>query len=837
MNSRFAAYAFCALFFCFSANAAVLSFPGALGFGNAATGGRGGTVYHVTNLNDAGAGSFRDAVSKGNRIVVFDVGGYISLKSAVTVSGNITIAGQTAPGEGIAIKSGKVSLGANSNIIIRYVRFRPGSETAGGKKDVAINLLNAYNVIIDHCVFEFAPWNNIDGVQTKHAVTDITFQYNLIANPTGQQFGAHCESSNGQWSWFYNAFVNSHNRNPLDKTNSVFVNNVNYNYGAAYTTHTSTKFKHDLVGNYFIFGPVGTKNTWYQVDKNQSIYYKGNMLDSDRNGSLNGKETTPSWYQGTGTILSSPWSDVTKNLTIYSAATAFRLVSSWAGTLPYDQVDALIWKDVASLGKSGKLYTSQTATGLSNNGYGVITGGTKDKDTDNDGVPDYFEKAVGTDATKDDAMKTTSDGYANIERYINWKADMHSRVSENSKIDVNLVDFTKGFQTVSPTYSVKNVKNGTATVSGNKAAFTPSANFTGIASFDFTVKGNDGTEWSSTVYVLVEPDANSTPVVINPVLCVWSSDSSLDWTRGDKWSSKAEPAAKDTAVVRKGEVRVSKNIEMETRVEKNGTFRVVGSVSASLVRLQGGTLKSHTSSALYVLNSKILAEDSSEIFVGSQDTSVFNLNAAISGKGALIKTQNGVLLLTKSSPDYSGHWTVAAGTLKLSASKAAGSGTVTVLPGAKLSLNSAGALSGASLKLSKDGSAIAQVVLGAADTVTALDLNGVQAKPGTYTAPELDGYASGSGTLTVLKGESSTAIAPITRNVDIRWSVSREKISVFSAGHGKLVILNAFGQILASAEGSEAVSLELRNLPRGTFFARYTENTNGKAYGRVILKE
>jgi len=492
------------------------AFPEALGFGKYVTGGRGGTVYHVTNLDDSGTGSFRDAVSSSNRIVVFDVGGYIHLKSAVSIASNITIAGQTAPGEGIGFRGGELSCAKKSNIIIRYIRVRPGSETASTTDD-ALSLYEADNVIIDHTSLEFGPWNNIDGVgTTSDPVTNITFQYSLIADPIYQQFGAHCESVGGNWAWYYNAFVNSHNRNPLAKTNTVFVNNVEYNYQAGYTTHTSTKFKHDIVNNYFIVGPsLSTDNTWFQVDQNQSIYYSGNLKDSDKNGALNGSETTPYWYQGTGTVLTSAWSTETTGNPIYSTPTAFRLVTSRSGTLPRDPMDSLIWSQVNSLGTAGILYTSQTATGLDSNGYGSIEGGTRATDSDNDGMPDFWESATGSSVSSDDAMTLGSDGYALIEKYINWLGTLHATVLKNGSADIDLQTFTSGFESVSPTYTVDNAVKGTAELEsdGYTVRFTPAWDSMGLASFEFTVKGSDNTAYTAKVSVLVEAnDLTSNPV-------------------------------------------------------------------------------------------------------------------------------------------------------------------------------------------------------------------------------------------------------------------------------------------------------------------------------------
>ncbi|HEX7596650.1 MAG TPA: hypothetical protein VF518_00455 [Polyangia bacterium] len=500
-----------------------LAFPGAQGFGKKTTGGRNGVVVHVTNLNDSGAGSFRDAVSAENRIVLFDVGGYVQLKTAVSVKSNITIAGQTAPGEGIGFRGGEISFAKSSNIIMRYIRIRPGSETASTDDD-ALSLYLAKTVIIDHSSFEFAPWNNIDGVSDDWQVapvTDISFQDCLIADPTGQQFGAHTESVSSQWSWYRNIFANSHNRNPLAKVNNVFVNNLLYNYSAGYTTHTSTAFKHDILNNIFVFGPAstGTDNTWFQVDQNQSIYSSGNVKDTNLNGTLDGTTTTPYWYQGQGTVLTTAWSGETTASKALDPASAARVAMSWAGTMPRDPLDALIINQVMTLGKGNTglgantvgpgdaLYTSQAETGLPNNGYGAIAGGTRPKDTDNDGMSDDWENATGSNPSSDDAMTKAADGYALVERYINWLAEPHASTSAGNPADVDLSSYTKGFSTVSASYAVSEAQNGTATLQSDKRTvrFAPAADFKGLGSFAFTVTGSDNTSYTNRVIVLVAP--------------------------------------------------------------------------------------------------------------------------------------------------------------------------------------------------------------------------------------------------------------------------------------------------------------------------------------------
>ena len=158
------------------ADDAIPAFPGAEGGGMYATGGRGGSIIHVTNLNDSGPGSFRDAVAHSNRIVVFDVGGTINLSSDVSCAGNITIAGQTAPGgKGITLKGGKLAFGGG-NIIARFISSRPG-EKGSGDYDAWGGRAGCNNTIIDHCSIG---WANDEQFGLYSDNTNQTVQYTIV---------------------------------------------------------------------------------------------------------------------------------------------------------------------------------------------------------------------------------------------------------------------------------------------------------------------------------------------------------------------------------------------------------------------------------------------------------------------------------------------------------------------------------------------------------------------------------------------------------------------------------------------------------------------------------
>lgn len=435
------------------AQSQIRSFAEAEGFGSTVTGGRGGTtVYHVTNLNDSGAGSFRDAVAGSNRIIVFDVGGVINLKSAVSAKSNLTILGQTAPGGGISINGYETSFYSATNVIARYLRFRPGDNSPEGDDAVATS---DGDLMLDHDSLEFAKWNNIDAVATSSSKTPhVTIQNSVIADPlsngtshTGQGFGAHLEASLGQYTLVNNLWANSHNRNPLAKVNEQFVNNVEYNNVDGYTTgNTGGNFKHDIVNNTFIWGPATNGNSFFQTGGSgtQKYYSTGNIEDSDRNGTLGGSTVNPP-ATSNAVFVTSPNFSTTAALPTLSTADAYDFVVNHVGaSLSRDQLDSLVIGQVQTLGNAPTgygagtagpdettdpddsvhtgMYHSAASTGLSNGGLGTITVATRPAgfDSDNDGVADAWETAHGMNPSDaSDAFALNPLGYLMIEQYAN----------------------------------------------------------------------------------------------------------------------------------------------------------------------------------------------------------------------------------------------------------------------------------------------------------------------------------------------------------------------------------------------------------------------------------
>jgi autotransporter-associated beta strand protein len=424
------------------------AFGEAEGYGSTVTGGRAGlSVYHVTNLNDSGTGSFRMAVSVPNRIIVFDVSGVINLASAVSCQSDLTIAGQTAPGAGITLNGAEVSFSSQSNIICRYLRFRPGDGSSGS--DDAVALYDSKNVILDHVSTEFAKYNNIDAVTDNGADPNITIQNSIIADPisngsstTGQGFGAHLEAVAGHFTLANNLWANSHNRNPLAKVDDQFVNNVDYNNNESYTTGgTSTPFAHDLVNNSFIFGPASTGSSFFQLSSHDTYYASGNLQDTNEDGVFNGTAIDPVTSSGLGTSKSAPNYSTTAGLPTLSASDAYAYVVAHAGaSLVRDDLDNLVISQVQTLGNgpsgttltdpttgantSGPdsgLYHTADSSGLTNTGLGTIALTTRPTgfDSDNDGIADTWETAHGLSVDGTGAFKLNPLGYLMIEQYIN----------------------------------------------------------------------------------------------------------------------------------------------------------------------------------------------------------------------------------------------------------------------------------------------------------------------------------------------------------------------------------------------------------------------------------
>ena len=395
-----------------------LAFPGAQGWGRFAEGGRKGTVYHVTNLNDSGSGSLRDAVSQPNRIVVFDVSGVIRINSRIVFNNNLYVAGQTAPGEGITVYGDGVSFSGADNSIVRYMRFRMGA--VGTKDKDCAGIANGQNIIIDHCSFAWGQDENfsINWDNKGTAPKNITLMNCIV----GQGLMTHSAGGLMQAeniTLYRILMVDNSTRNFKVKGVNQYANNVVYNWkNAAYNMGGDSEGQSyaNIESNLFINGPAIGGDCLTGGNVNFHFYGSDNLQDNNRDGVYNPTAFTG---DGGGNRQAKPY-DYPAMEKWAAKDLIEKLLPDVGASLPYrDLADCYMIDEVLSFGKKGNLITNENELPI-----GVPTSwswfkGKKPADSDGDGLPDDWEEAHGTDPAKDDAMTLADNGYANIENYIN----------------------------------------------------------------------------------------------------------------------------------------------------------------------------------------------------------------------------------------------------------------------------------------------------------------------------------------------------------------------------------------------------------------------------------
>lgn len=514
---------------------AQLAFPGAEGYGRYAVGGRGGKVIEVTNLNDDGPGSLRDAINQeiGPRTIVFNVSGNIKLASRLVANQPyITIAGQTAPGEGITISRAPIGLTGNDGVI-RFLKVRIG----GGTTFDGMGLTGADYSIIDHCSISWT----IDESFSSRGAHHITLQRTLISEAlnvaghdkyeAGKMHGYAATIGGDIGSFHHNLLSHNYGRNwsiggglsgdgfytgRLDITN-----NVVYNWGKRTTDGGANEV--NFVNNYYKPGAstgifVALNAQHEGVGKGmQRYYFDGNVMpgyfdeksqDKGRKSTVTNREKVE--YE---TFVDKPFFPSYVNT--QSAKAAYKNVLSDVGANQpfFDKHDNRIINETlkgtftykgSKSGLGGMIDNEQDAGGWLN--FASETRAT-DWDTDHDGLPNWWEKAFGLNENSpagdfsDANQDTDKDGFTQLDNYLDWLAQPHYFINLKDKKVLNAADYFKGFEN-KPVYTFSDVKNGKANLKGKEIQFTASDK--GFASFIVTVKDADGDSMSRTINFFVK---------------------------------------------------------------------------------------------------------------------------------------------------------------------------------------------------------------------------------------------------------------------------------------------------------------------------------------------
>lgn len=433
----------CSLFGCaqekkstaISAETRPIAFPGAEGFGKYTTGGRGGRVIKVTNLNDDGPGSLRIAIeNSGPRVIIFTVSGTIALESPLKINhGDLTIAGQTAPGDGITIKNYTTTVSAE-NVIIRFLRFRLGNEK--NQQDDAFKGNRQKNVIIDHCSMSWS----VDECASFYYNSDFTMQWCLVAqslNHSVHEKGNH--GYGGIWggmgaSFHHNLLADHTSRNPRFSGSSTtpnpedelvdFRNNVVFNW-VHNSAYGGEKGRYNMVNNYYKPGTATSDKTSARIVNPSEPYGRffvdGNFVEGSE------KVSQDNWAGG----VQCEHPDSARHATPFpvtaiaqqSAKDAYESVLRSAGaSLKRDAIDLMVIAEV----RSGQSTAGPLKNGIINTqedvgGWPVLQSLPAPADTDNDGMPDMWENIhrLNPNDPSDGKAFGRNKQYTNLELYLN----------------------------------------------------------------------------------------------------------------------------------------------------------------------------------------------------------------------------------------------------------------------------------------------------------------------------------------------------------------------------------------------------------------------------------
>ncbi|MDQ6530430.1 T9SS C-terminal target domain-containing protein [Flavobacterium sp. LHD-85] len=514
---------------------AQLAFPGAEGYGRYAVGGRGGKVIEVTNLNDDGPGSLRDAINQeiGPRTIVFNVSGNIKLASRLVANQPyITIAGQTAPGEGITISRAPIGLTGNDGVI-RFLKVRIG----GGTTFDGMGLTGADYSIIDHCSISWT----IDESFSSRGAHHISLQRTLISEalnvaghdkyPAGKMHGFAATIGGDIGSFHHNLLAHNQGRNwsiggglngdgyytgRLDITN-----NVVYNWGGRTTDGGANEV--NFVNNFYKPGASTTifvaLNAQHEgVGKGmQRYYFNGNIMPGyfDEKSQDKGRKSTISHNEKVEyeTFVDKPF--FPSYVETQSAKAAYKNVLSDVGANQpfFDKHDNRIVDETlkgtftykgSKSGLGGMIDNEQDAGGWPNF---VSETRPADWDTDHDGLPNWWEKAFGLNENSkagdfsDANQDTDKDGFTQLDNYLDWLAQPHYFINLKDKKILSAADYFKGYEN-KPVYTFSDLKNGKVVLKGKEIQFT--AVEKGFASFVLTVKDADGDSMRRTINFFVK---------------------------------------------------------------------------------------------------------------------------------------------------------------------------------------------------------------------------------------------------------------------------------------------------------------------------------------------